>query len=791
MNHDQILNEYILNSKIKAVSMLSFDQKKINYSEKIIQHNKIEAITGEEERVRAYLLTRLSNELGYNLENLEIEKPFSIGRRGGSKARIDVIVRDDLGNAFMFIELKSPDEFKKDSEKIIEDQLYSLAPQEEVEGNKIKYLVLMTYEINNETIEDKCLVIDYEKYGSFKEWKEDPNITDSLPAHYGKSEKEPYVKNGKKDLRKEYSSQEIDALRRDLHNNLWSGGTGDNEIFNSFVNLLLAKIQDESEKVDGQKYDFQSFRSENDESFETNEVLYERINQLYKRALKERLYISDEDKLKDAAVINQNKMDLNRFKYTITKLEQYSFVDGKNSLEGKDVLGDFFEGLVSQGFKQSKGQFFTHKNIVNTLLYGLKIDEIAINTVNNENRLPLMIDPSAGSGTFLIEYMKFITNTLKRDQSDKLKRKRDVQDNLDNWFMPDSRENKWAKDHIYGIENDFDLGSAAKVNMILHGDGSTNIFIKDGLSSFDNYVNENKHNFLNFVDDGGEYKKDINGKFDIVLSNPPFTIKIDDVTKDIIKKTFIFGDKDVSESLFLERYYQLLRENGRLGVVLPESIFDTPSQTYIRLFLLKYFKIKAIVSLPQVTFKPYTDTKTSLLFAQKKTNSELKIWNKQWADSTKEWSILKTRVNNLLDVYISGKDRTKLDSIKDLSNSEEKKIIKKALSEVINQKDLEENDSEKLILMYEEELKQFCIFDKKITDEFGFCNATWVFGDVSKTINYDITMAEAQEVGYKITTRQNLKRPNDLFDLDPMGKILIDQDDEIKILNSLRKINWD
>ena len=73
--------------------------------------------------------------------------------------------------------------------------------------------------------------------------------------------------------------------------------------------------------------------------------------------------------------------------------------------------------------------------------------------------------------------------------------------------MPDNRENRWAKDHLYGIENDFDLGSAAKVNMILHGDGSTNIFIKDGLSSFDHYVNENKHNFLNFNEDGGEYKK--------------------------------------------------------------------------------------------------------------------------------------------------------------------------------------------------------------------------------------------------------------------------------------------
>ena len=153
------------------------------------------------------------------------------------------------------------------------------------------------------------------------------------------------------------------------------------------------------------------------------------------------------------------------------------------------------------------------------------------------------------------------------------------------------------------------------------------------------------------------------------MSNPPFTIKIDDFTKDVIKETFIFGEKDVSESLFIERYYQLLRENGRLGVVLPESIFDTPSQTYMRLFLFKYFKIKAIVSLPQITFT-YTDTKTSLLFAQKKTNQEIKEWNKSWEKSSKEWSLLNTRVGNLLDVYISGKDRLALKSIKELNDKE-------------------------------------------------------------------------------------------------------------------------
>jgi type I restriction enzyme M protein len=56
-------------------------------------------------------------------------------------------------------------------------------------------------------------------------------------------------------------------------------------------------------------------------------------------------------------------------------------------------------------------------------------------------------------------------------------------------------------------------------------------------------------------------------------------------------------------------------------VVLPESVFDTTENKYIRLFIYKYFKVRAVVSLPQITFEPFTSTKTSLLFAQQKHKS--------------------------------------------------------------------------------------------------------------------------------------------------------------------------
>ena len=77
-------------------------------------------------------------------------------------------------------------------------------------------------------------------------------------------------------------------------------------------------------------------------------------------------------------------------------LEKYSLVDGKNSYDGKDILGDFFEGIIRDGFKQSKGQFFTHTNIVTFILWALQLDKLAIQRINTDKEIPYLIDPSAG-----------------------------------------------------------------------------------------------------------------------------------------------------------------------------------------------------------------------------------------------------------------------------------------------------------------------------------------------------------------------------------------------------------
>lgn len=790
----KIIKKYLDSQKTKVVEAFDFENKKVKYSEKI-KGWKIDKFRGDEEIVRAYILAKLVNELGYKLENIELEKVYDIGRPKVNKPRIDIIVRDDAGNAFLYMELKSPQDYEKNKDEIIEKQLFNLASQEQGQGRKVKYLTLYTLEIIGQEIKDKCILIDYEKFSSFEKWKEDRDFADELPERYGKAQKDPYIKGGKKDLEINFSHDQLDSLRKNLHNVLWGGGgTDDNEVFASLTRLMLAKIQDESEKRNGEKYDFQIFSSRDGENFESNEEIYQRINDLYRRALGNILNITNENEVAESFVISRSKFSLSKLKYTIAELESYSFVGGKNSFDGKDILGDFFEGIIRDGFKQNKGQFFTHINVVKFLLWGLQIDKLAIDTINKEQRLPYVIDPSAGSGTFLIEYMKFVTNAIKRIFPDKLDTARNTQVFVQNNFYPDDTENRWADKYIYGTEINPDLGTSIKVNMVLHGDGSANIFVGsdkgDGLSKFSKYVKTSGENTLMTAYEDKAYSKPVNGSFDVIVTNPPFSVSLDKDTAENLKNIFIFGEKKNSENLFMERWYQLLRPNGRFGAVLPESVFDTTENKYIRLFIYKYFKVKAVVSLPQMTFEPFTSTKTSLLFAQKKTKEEIEKWDELWRKYSNEWNNLSTRCKNFLDVYLDNKDRKKLSSIKALKEAEEKEILKRMLKNYFEPSD-EKLPAKALVEKYAGELKELSKYDNDTKDAFGFVNTWWVFGEVAKELNYKIFMAEVENVGYKRTKRGEKPMPNELYKINDKGEVIVDRKEMETALDYMRKIEWD
>jgi len=723
-----------------------------------------------EEKVRAALYVELVEKYKYPPE--QIDKPDKYIKIGHpdkkTDVKIDLLVKKD-GNPFMLFELKGSEyDYEKDMESSIKTQLFNVAPVLDPKGKYLKYLIYYTRFTEEGELKEKITTIDYTKYKTWDDWEADgrPNLM-LIPKEYGIVRKPVFVKKGSPDLRTDVKKDELERIRWNLHNILWAGGKYQNELFFNLVGLFLTKIYDEKETEDGKPYEFQIFY-ENGEP-ESAEKVYERMNKIYKKALKEYLGYSEEElkKIKDIV------FDAPKVKYVVEILQGISFTISKY-----DIIGDFFEKIVRSEFKQTKGQYLTHQNLVGFIIRAIELENLSIDLINEEKRLPFIVDPACGSGTFLIEGLKLITTHILAHK-DELKKSDSVKNFLMSNF-PEYQKNIWAREFTYGVEINGDLAIATKVNMVGHGDGSGNIEAKDALIDFEGFTKARLQ-----VKKGSEiYPKPVNEQFDVVISNPPFSITVDRDTAKKFPEIFIWGEKiaeqikkskkkmEVStENLFIERWYQLLKPKGRLGVVLPESVFDTTANRYIRLFLYKYFWIKAVVSLPHLAFAPYTMTKTSLLFAQKKTPEEVKEWDKLWSKYLDEYNTLSKDIDNLL--------KTKKDD-SDYQSKKEQLIDK--IIELLGD-NFDETDK----TLDVKDIKE------KYKDEIKLADAEWwTFRKVSEELNYKIFMAHAEEIGYKRGIRGEEVRENQLFQTDKDGNIIIDTNNPKTILDYLRRsVRWE
>jgi type I restriction enzyme M protein len=815
----------------------------------IVSHEKINRLT-DEEYVRAYLVVRLVRELRYPADCLELEKTYTIGRPSATKAQIDVKVWDKRGSkarTFMLIEAKRPDDFDSYT-KLIEDQLFGIGKQESTNG--VRYLAWYSIEFhgNEFRFRDKCIVIDFREHHDYREWVEagEPGRNFDLPVEYGTVRKQRYVK-GETPLRTDVTREELETLRRDFHNVLWGGAKmGDTDVFNNLLKMFLAKIYDEQWTERGKPYRFQIELK--DGKPESSDEVLAKTNSLYQDALRYCFNYDAEKVL--AAKINENRFPPNKVTYVVERLEDISIVE--NTYED-DVLGVFFESIVRTGFKQEKGQFFTHTNIVRFMLYALELDTWAIELINgNPPTLPFIIDPSCGSGTFLLEAMKLITQSVLHTNEPSLKSSFAVQRFVDEYFLPNAANknahNHWAQRFVYGIDDNEDLATATKVNMILHGDGNANIQKADGLADFEKYpmpqISVSKTN------PNAPYKFPVNEQFDCIVSNPPFSLKEESRTLAEYGSRFAYAAQKNSENLFIERWYQLLKEGGRMGVVLPDSVFDTNENLYIRMFLYRFFYIRAVVSLPQVTFQPYTPTKTSLLFAVKKTRKEVDQWDAAWRKAANEYAKLRKspvvefvlqneRLRNaLIDLAMKAEvewypsanvltaSTLSADVRKHLTDAcADSPALSKRLNATLAEldesvsKDMLNNLSAAESESARETLKRLLRdrlplnadaltlpqFVEAAYDDIvqaaelnytedpkgqNYCNAWWCFAEVTsqKPFDYEVFFAEAEHVGYKRTTRhpEGIPQPNDLFQTDENGNIVIDTENPKTILDVLR-----
>jgi type I restriction-modification system DNA methylase subunit len=585
----------------------------------------------DEEMVRAYLLVRLATTFGYPAkpEVLEVERVYKpVGRPQGKGGRVDVLVRKPpktgSKDAFLFMECKAPSKFDDDL-KYIDGQLFRLSRQEPA---RPRFLIYYTVELKASALHERVIVIDTERFPDYESWDQAGQpLTDVIPSKYGQATKRRYANvidqtKEHRPLDREVTPETFNRLRTEIHDVIWGGGgTNNNEVFILIVRLILCKIFDEKETLPKQEYRFQRLG----DAFTPEEPghLVDRLNDLYREA--ESAYLA----LTTASIgpaFDTSRISSEKVAYVVGRLEGLSITENKHP---GDLLGEFFEQIVSQDFTQTRGQFFTPVKLVRFMLHLARVVDQAREVMLHGRdhlgrpRLPYVIDPSCGSGTFLIEYMKLIRRELGQSRVEAALPNR-IRESHTVWFAGAS-SNVWAREYLFGIENNYDLGLSAKVNMVLHGDGSMNTWIKSGLLPFRDYWVHGRNNILGVAKPVSDrpYNAECNEQFDLLLSNPPFSIKLAPDEKLKVAEAFEVMANAQSEAIFIERWYQLLREGGSFCCVLPEAILDTSTYAFMRFFIFSMFRIRAIVSLPYDAFRPFTSTKTCIVYATKRSNKDV------------------------------------------------------------------------------------------------------------------------------------------------------------------------
>lgn len=272
----------------------------------------------------------------------------------------------------------------------------------------------------------------------------------------------------------------------------------------------------------------------------------------------------------------------------------------------EDLNGRMFEVFLTAAIRgKALGQFFTPRPVVDFMT------RIALRNADVKEP-PLVLDACCGTAGFLIEVMAYLTATLRGDTR----------------FSSDEHlkiKNYICNECLYGVEANERVARIARINMYLHGDGGSHIFHSDGLD-IDPQVAGDKNQEQR--DETNEHKEKITqGKFNIVLTNPPFSMNYSTSNVDekrIIKQHSLTASMSSVKSsiLFLNRYYELLKLGGEMLIVLDDTVLNGISNIEIRQWLVDNFIILGVHSLPfNAFFKAKANIKTSILHLRKKIDS--------------------------------------------------------------------------------------------------------------------------------------------------------------------------
>lgn len=413
--------------------------------------------------------------------------------------------------------------------------------------------------------------------GTFGALEREKNVIADLPAEYGKPEEFKYRKGGTVDIEPVSKETLIQAIRKS-HQTLWAGGRlSPPQAFGELCKLIFVKIADEQEsRKPNEPYQFQI------KTHETSKRLAERIRALYAVHQKR-----DPNVFTDTIRIEDSTL-----RAIVSHLEPINL-----SATDLDVKGVAFEQFMDGFFKGDFGQYFTPREVIQFA--------VAMMEPTHTDRV---IDTSCGSGGFLL----YALDTVRAEAAD--------------YHQPGSighykHWHDFAEKQLFGIEINDEICRVAKMNMIIHDDGHSNVIGEDALQPLKALTKVN----------GGFAP----GSFDLILTNPPFGASVELDAQPYLAEYELGKTKpdkkgkrkgrrsQKTEILFIERIWDFLKPGGRAAVVLPDGILNNPSNDYVREYILDRFQFLAVVSLPASAFAHYgAGVKASVVFLRKRFDGE-------------------------------------------------------------------------------------------------------------------------------------------------------------------------
>lgn len=561
-------------------------------SEKVryVACNVAEKWSDPEEKVRAAYYAELIYRYGYDPELLGVE--ITVPDRVPYD-RADIVVFRDKARTRPFAVI----ECKRDG--VTDTELKQAIEQAFGNGHAHKFRAEYIGVIAGQTR------AFYDCSDNFGALEREANIVADLPVKFGKPEEFKYyfAAPPKPDISAVGRDDLIKTIRK-CHQTLWGGGRlSPPTAFGELCKLIFVKTRDEKKpRRKGEPYEFQIKTNEKPER------LAGRIRALYEAEQK-----------KDPEVFNEGiKIDDVTLKNVVLHLEGVNL-----TATDLDTKGVAFEQFMDGFFKGDFGQYFTPRNII----------AFSIQMLNIESDDTVM-DPACGSGGFLLHALDHI----RKQASD--------------FYPEDSPQhfNYWhdfAEKRLFGIEINEEIARVAKMNMIVHDDGHTNVIGNDALEPLTVIADRNETFARIMGIDRLTGRRDESKGFSKIPTNPPFGAVVKEelhtylssyeLSRYVAKGTAgededddarspSSGKKSIkqrasvkTEIIYVERIWQLLKPGGQAAVVLPDGLLTNASLQGVRDWLLERFKVLAVVSLPQFAFAHFgAGVKSSVVFLEKR-----------------------------------------------------------------------------------------------------------------------------------------------------------------------------